>query len=120
MSWAERKKEEKEEGRKGKFTDIDERRITTPSGSKPRDECGSTPASDQVNIYTVYWFLSAHLGADNFRLNSLMSVEHILIGDPYVVFLSGVGVAPARGVQFLQEGVSVRLSRFPVAMWYCG
>ena len=25
-----------------------------------------------------------------------------------------------RGVQFLQEGVSVRLSRFPVAMWYCG
>ena len=70
--------------------------------------------------HTVYWFLSAHLGAGNFRLNSLMSVEHIEIGDPYVAFLSGVGVAPARGVQFLQEGVSVRLSRFPVAMWYCG
>ena len=27
--------------------------------------------------HTVYWFLSAHLGAGNFRLNSLMSVEHI-------------------------------------------
>ena len=28
-------------------------------------------------LFTVYWFLSAHLGAGNFRLNSLMSVEHI-------------------------------------------
>ena len=42
------------------------------------------------------------------------------IGDPYAAFIIGVGVAPTRDVQFLQEGVSVRLSRLPVAMWNCG
>jgi hypothetical protein len=34
-----------------------------------------------------------------------MSVEQIKIGDPHAAFFSGVGVAPARGVQFLREWV---------------
>ena len=41
----------------GDYMRTDIRRITTPSGSKPQETSGSTPASNQVNIYTIYYCL---------------------------------------------------------------